>query len=268
MTVADLRGNNLDVVRRNNLSLVLGRVHTLGAISRAQLTRESGLNRSTIAALVAELVSLGLAVETEPDQTNQVGRPSPVIVPGDRVVAITVHPELDAVTIGLVALGGRVLRSIRYPVMRVPSANEAVDVAAAVITGMRDELASMRYVAGIGPRGARTGESGWGGHPRAAPRLARRAGRRDAERGDGLSGARRQRREPGGDRRVGARRRPWRAGPGLHERRRERHRRRHHRGRRAAHRSLGLRGRDRPHAGALGRHPLPLAAPPAASRPR
>lgn len=151
MSVLELRGNNLDAVRRGNLSLVLSRVHTLGAVSRAQLTRETGLNRSTIAALVAELVDLGLVRETEPDQTNQVGRPSPVVVPDERVVAITVHPELDAVTIGLVALGGRVLRSVRYPTVRIPSAKEAVNVAAAVIAGMRGEFETNRlHVAGIG----------------------------------------------------------------------------------------------------------------------
>lgn len=148
-TTAELRGSNLDVVRRGNLSLVLGRVHTLGAVSRAQLTRETGLNRSTIAALVAELVQLGLVVETEPDQTNQVGRPSPVVLPDERVVAITVHPELDAVTVSLVALGGRVLRSVRYPTVRVPSAKEAVNVAAAVIGGMQGELRDC-LVVGIG----------------------------------------------------------------------------------------------------------------------
>lgn len=147
---AELRGNNLDLVRRRNLSLVLGRVHEVGAVSRAQLTKETGLNRSTIAALVAELVQLRLVVETEPDQTNQVGRPSPVIVPSDRTVAITVHPELDAVDIALVALGGRVLRRVRYDTVRVPSAQEVVNITAAVIDGMRGELAAGYRTVGIG----------------------------------------------------------------------------------------------------------------------
>jgi predicted NBD/HSP70 family sugar kinase len=147
---AELRGNNLDLVRRRNLSLVLGRVHEVGAVSRAQLTKETGLNRSTIAALVAELVQLRLVIETEPDQTNQVGRPSPVIVPSDRTVAITVHPELDAVDIALVALGGRVLRRVRYETVRVPSAQEVVNITAAVIDGMRGELAAGYRTVGIG----------------------------------------------------------------------------------------------------------------------
>ena len=145
-----MRGNNLDVVRRRNLSLVLGRVHELAAVSRSQLTRETGLNRSTIAALVGELVQLGLVMETQPDPSNQqIGRPSPVIVPSDRAVALVVHPELDSVEIGLVALGGRVLRRVRYDTERVPTAREAVNIAAAVIEGMRGELEAFTTV-GIG----------------------------------------------------------------------------------------------------------------------
>jgi predicted NBD/HSP70 family sugar kinase len=138
-------GHNLDVVRRSNLSLVLGRVHELRAISRAQLTRETGLNRSTI----AELVHLGLVVETSPDPTNQVGRPSPVIVPSERVVALTVLPELDSVSVAVVRLGGTVVRQVRHPTDRVLPAQEAVSIAGAIIDGMRDELASSLTV-GIG----------------------------------------------------------------------------------------------------------------------
>jgi len=140
----------LDLVRRRNLSLILGRVHTVGAVSRAQLTKETGLNRSTIAALVAELVQLGLVLETDPNQTNQVGRPSPVIVPSDHTVAITVHPELDAVVVGLVHLGGRVIREVRHDTERVPSPREAVAIAAAVIERMLAELGPGYRIAGIG----------------------------------------------------------------------------------------------------------------------
>lgn len=142
-------GHNLDVVRRSNLSLVLGRVHELRAVSRAQLTRETGLNRSTIAALVAELAQRGLVVETSPDPTNQVGRPSPVIVPSERVVAITVHPELDSVAVSVVQLGGTVVRQVRYPTDRVLRAQEVVNIAGAIIDGMRGELESYLTV-GIG----------------------------------------------------------------------------------------------------------------------
>ena len=147
---AELRGNNLDLVRRRNLSLILGRVHALGAVSRAQLTRETGLNRSTIAALVGELVQLGLVLETEPDQTNLVGRPRPVLVARDGTVAMTVKREVVAVRLGLVALGGRVIRQVRYDTAQVPTAREVVDITAAAIDAMRGELETTYRTVGIG----------------------------------------------------------------------------------------------------------------------
>jgi predicted NBD/HSP70 family sugar kinase len=144
------RGNNLDQVRRRNLSLVLSLVHAKRGMSRAELTRATSLNRSTIAALVAELVELGLVFEGAPDPTNLVGRPSATVLPSPSTVAITVHPELDAVVVGLVALGGTVVRRIRYDTVRVPTAQEVVNIVSAIVEGMRGELTTAFHTVGIG----------------------------------------------------------------------------------------------------------------------
>jgi predicted NBD/HSP70 family sugar kinase len=145
-----VQGSSHDDVRRHNLSVVLRLVHRSGAASRSQLTRVTGLNRSTIAALVAELVERGLVVESEPSSTNQVGRPSPIVSVSERVVALAVNPEIDAVTIGIVGLDGQVHRRVRYPTDTSPSVVEAVNIAAAVIDGMRGDLAANFTVVGIG----------------------------------------------------------------------------------------------------------------------
>lgn len=144
------RGNNLDDVRRNNLAIVLNLAHVQGRLSRAEVTRATGLNRSTIAGLVAELVELGLVEEQEPGMTHHAGRPSPIIVPREDVVAIAVNPEVDAVTIGLVSLSGRVLKRIRYDTARVPSPDEVVNIVGAVVAGMRGELESSFRTVGVG----------------------------------------------------------------------------------------------------------------------
>ena len=144
------RGNNLDLVRRRNLSIVLTLVHNAHGLSRAELTRATGLNRSTIAALVAELVELELVHEGAPDPTNLVGRPSATVLPSQTTVALTVHPELDAVVVGLVALGGTVLRRIRYETVRVPTAQEVVNIVSAIVEGMRGELTGHFRTVGIG----------------------------------------------------------------------------------------------------------------------
>jgi len=144
------RGNNLDQVRRRNLSIVLTLVHERHGLSRAELTRATGLNRSTVAALVAELVELGLVLEGAPDPTNLVGRPSSTVLPNPATVAVTVHPELDAVVVGLVALGGTVTRRIRYDTVRVPTAQEVVNIVSAIVEGMRGELTTSFRTVGIG----------------------------------------------------------------------------------------------------------------------
>lgn len=144
------KGNNLDDVRRNNLAAVLNLAHVRGRLSRADVTRATGLNRSTVAGLVAELVERGLVEELEPGVTRHAGRPSPIIVPRDDVVAIAVNPEVDAVTIGLVSLSGKVLKRIRYDTARIPSPEEVVNIVRAVIAGMRGELDSSFHTVGVG----------------------------------------------------------------------------------------------------------------------
>jgi len=143
------RGNNLDSVRRHNLSTVLTIAHNVGPVSRSDVTRETGLNRSTVGALVTELVELGLVTETGPDTNLRVGRPSPVISPNPRVAALAVNPEIDAVTVGLVGLDGRVQQRRRVPLAHAPSPEEAVAAAVQAIEGLV-ETASVDRVVGIG----------------------------------------------------------------------------------------------------------------------
>ncbi|MGO4807689.1 ROK family protein [Arthrobacter sp. 2MCAF15] len=139
-----------DPSRRNNLSLLTSLVHHHGVLSRAQLTRQTGLNRSTVGTLIGQLVALGLVYETAPAGEGQVGRPSPEVHPSPSVAALAVNPEIDAVTIGLVSLGGKVQKKIRFPTERIPSAREAVNIASAVIAGMRSELDASYRITGIG----------------------------------------------------------------------------------------------------------------------
>ena len=85
--------------------MVMTMLHHARGCSRAELTKRTGLNRSTIAALVAELVDLGMAFEVEPESVvGRVGRPSPQVVPNPGLAAIAVNPDVDA--IAAVFIGG------------------------------------------------------------------------------------------------------------------------------------------------------------------
>lgn len=143
-------GNSSDDVRRRNLSSVLTLVHRHRAVTRAELTRYTGLSRSTTKDLVEQLVAGGLVDESPAASATQVGRPSPVVRPGRRVLAAAVTPEVDAVTVGLVAMGGAVLDVLRCPTDRVPSPEDTVAIAADAITRIRHTLHDEQAITAIG----------------------------------------------------------------------------------------------------------------------
>src|SRR6188472_192333 len=99
--------------RQANLARLLRLVHLEGPVSRATLTAATGLNRSTVADLVGDLVALGLVEESAPDPSRRVGRPSPLVSAHPRVIAIGVNPEVDALTMGAVGLDRTVRRRER-----------------------------------------------------------------------------------------------------------------------------------------------------------
>ncbi|WP_309124078.1 helix-turn-helix domain-containing protein, partial [Arthrobacter sp.] len=133
-------GNNRDSTRQHNLSTVLRLVHSMAGVSRAQLTRATGLNRSTIGALVGELVQLGLVVESDLDQAQQHGRPSIMIEPSPSALALAVNPDIDVVSVALVSLGGHIVNPVRFHTVRAPSVPEVVNIVSAIYSGMRTSL--------------------------------------------------------------------------------------------------------------------------------
>jgi len=133
-------GTSTDDVRRRNLSGVLTLVHRHRGLSRAELTRRTGLSRSTVKDLVEELAEHRLIEETRPAASAQVGRPSPVVRPHPGTLAIAVNPEVDSLTIGLVTLGGAVLEVTKRATPRALTAEQTVDLAADMIDRLRRQL--------------------------------------------------------------------------------------------------------------------------------
>jgi predicted NBD/HSP70 family sugar kinase len=87
---------NQRFVRRHNLGVVLRHVAERGARSRAAIAQETGLNKTTVSSLVAELIDLGLVRETEVELRGTVGRPAlPVELGGRRVVGLGLEVGVD-----------------------------------------------------------------------------------------------------------------------------------------------------------------------------
>ncbi|MDI1460314.1 ROK family protein [Catellatospora sp. KI3] len=103
-------GPSQEEIRRQNLGALLRFVHVRGQISRAELTSELGLNRSTIGALTADLAGVGLVSEEAPRETGRAGRPSLVVRPSSELVYVyAASVEVDRIRVARVGLGGVVL---------------------------------------------------------------------------------------------------------------------------------------------------------------
>lgn len=144
------RGSRNEETRQRNLALMLSSVHGRGSLSRADLTRLSGLNRSTVGFLVAELVELGLALETEPSSERRVGRPSPVVVPNPDVVAIAINPDVTGLSAGVVGLGGHVRMQEMILTPDIMTPEDAVLLTRDFVARVAAELPDATRVAGIG----------------------------------------------------------------------------------------------------------------------
>lgn len=141
--------DNGDGVRARNLARILRRVHLDGPQSRAQLTSATGLNRSTVADLVAELVADGWVIERDPDPAGRVGRPSPVVQASPQTVVIAVNPEVDAVEIAAIDLAHGV--AVRERIESVlPSAEAVAALVAEVLERWTRDALSETRVVGIG----------------------------------------------------------------------------------------------------------------------
>ena len=90
------------------------RVHLSGPLSRSDLTVTTGLNRSTIGDLVAELSSLGLVEEHPAATTAGPGRPSPLVgARPESAAVLALELSVDSIAVATAGLGGHIYNKLR-----------------------------------------------------------------------------------------------------------------------------------------------------------
>lgn len=143
-------GLGFDAVRRTNLATVLQHVHYAGSISRADLGRATGLNRSTIIGLASELQDRGLIVERPPAviPNRDRGRPSALLEPDKSVATLVAHVDVSDLIIALVSLGGTVLARTHIAVNDPVSVHELAQILAIERPRLEATLDRLRVVHG------------------------------------------------------------------------------------------------------------------------
>lgn len=108
------RGVAAEELRRHNLATVLDHLHLVGEASRSQLTKITGLNRSTVADLIGELVDLDLVREGPRTIASGPGRPSPVVrVRPEGAVVLAIEISVDSTAVATVGMGGHMFDRVR-----------------------------------------------------------------------------------------------------------------------------------------------------------
>ncbi|MDQ2851166.1 MAG: ROK family transcriptional regulator [Actinomycetota bacterium] len=98
-------------IRQHNLGLVLRHLHQRSELTRSELVEVTGLNRSTIAALVAELTNQGMVTQHRSNAVQSgAGRPSHLVTTSARAVyGLAVDVDVQTATVAAIGLGGQML---------------------------------------------------------------------------------------------------------------------------------------------------------------
>ena len=133
-------------MRQHNLAAVLEIVHKSRGVTRAQITRELELNRSTIGDLVSQLSESGWVVELWDETRTGVGRPSPLVTAANQWLVAAINPEVDAVEIALASLGGEIVDRKRVEVDQ-PTASEVASIVANEVSAMEESQTGSKVIA-------------------------------------------------------------------------------------------------------------------------
>ncbi|MFM2019654.1 MAG: hypothetical protein RL718_235 [Actinomycetota bacterium] len=146
--VSSVRGTSH--LRQSNLAAVMRAIHYNSQISRSELASQLDLNRSTVLDLLAELEQRGLVTQTMGDRDGAVGRPSMMVEPSGKVLSFAVSPRMDALTVAVMGMGGKVVEKFRQPMRRGTTIDEMAVITGRVIAKFRNALPADSLLTGIG----------------------------------------------------------------------------------------------------------------------
>jgi predicted NBD/HSP70 family sugar kinase len=132
-------------VRKSNLSLVARRIAESGSLSRAQLAELTGLNKTTVSSLVAELIERGVVSESGLADARRVGRPAQILELDDsRIAALGLEINVDYLAVCVCDLRGAVrFRSVLGHDNRQSSPELVFEALAELVEGALAECDSL-----------------------------------------------------------------------------------------------------------------------------
>src|SRR5699024_7794252 len=144
---------SVSAVREANLGLVLRTVRELAPCSRAAVASATGLNKTTVSSLVADLMARGLVRETGLSSRQRVGRPGVLLSLDDTsLAAIGLEVNVDYLALVAVDLLDRELLNVHIPFdARAAGAQASVQQIATALRELAlDPVLAERRIIGVG----------------------------------------------------------------------------------------------------------------------
>lgn len=129
-------------IKTSNASLILRLVRENGPVSRADISRMTGLTRATVSALAALLIEHGYLEEIGFNQPGSVGKRATLLdIKTDKIFALAVKFSYHSIYMAKVDLRGRLRDLIKQPLIR-ESQEQAVRTFLKMAHGMLDKSAA------------------------------------------------------------------------------------------------------------------------------
>src|SRR4051812_37472894 len=141
--VGQLRTGSLESLRERNRLRVVDALRQRGAISRSDIARQTGLSRSTVSSLVADLQAAGLVVEREvaPPPRGPGGGGPPVLIALDQSAGALLGIDFGHrhVRVAVADLSFTVLAEKLVEIDVDTAGHEGLDLAAGLAAGLPDD---------------------------------------------------------------------------------------------------------------------------------
>src|SRR5918997_595512 len=137
---------SLASLRWRNRQRVIDALRSHGTISRAEIARRTGLSRSTVSSLVADLQADGLVVEREEPGAahgEQGGRP-PILLSFDASAGVALGIGFDHDRVAVADLSSHILAERAVPIDTDHEAHEGLDVALGLVEEVLAEAGTDR----------------------------------------------------------------------------------------------------------------------------
>ena len=138
----DVAEGSLEALRERNRMRVIDALRHRGTATRSELARSTGLSRTTIATLLADLQSRGLVVETAEVESRAGGRgrpPALLRLDPSAGTALGIDFGHRHVRVAVADLSSTLLAEVSAPVEVDTNADEALDLAASLVERVLDD---------------------------------------------------------------------------------------------------------------------------------